>query len=666
MLLVDDVRRDIRQWINPPEFMRKYEFATDEMEDNTGDWIYQKHEYKSWEASEAEESNSTRPELEQLDLHGRALWIHGEYERDAFQRSTHKIPGKPGSGKSFLSVSVIDRLRAFTHRDKQRVVLFFHFDADDRTSNNATSAYRSLLSQVFQKYYNTPDMLDRFSFSMADSHGQKTASAFEVAELLHLCISTLEDKCFIVLDGIDECDDDGRFISGLLTIICNCSSTKLLVFSRPTVAALNDHIPQSLQIPMAYENQCDIQHYLERRIESFIDRGYIPASADKARLLQHLTIGANGMFLWAFLIMKYLDTDVIDQESRVSAIYDITMPDNLDKMYSRILQRIQESNSAERDWAVKVFSWLIYAATPGPFAPEELQACLNPTAGRLDPARFVQTIVRVCGSLVELDTIGHFQFIHISVKEYLVTKPNGFRQPVHRVHAILAAIYLEHLTTHFPAEPLAEKLCEPWKLRYAHPLTYTAVSNLMYHCVQALLCVLERYPPLSQESVIVDVSIVRDLMEIFIPQLRKFLDTQSYLLVWIEISCLLRIPIRSSLVYEDSLRKLSVCLTNHTGSAHVDTISRASADLMDLLSIATEIERDWGTQLRDDSSVLWREVVAFHRLRAGPREAQVMKVTSLLSDRPETSGIGCENLKTISRVRNDGKAMMVLSVWPSK
>ncbi|KAH7176107.1 NACHT domain-containing protein [Dactylonectria macrodidyma] len=643
---IDDIKNDIRQWINPPEFMRIYESAIDEMEENTAGWLFQKDEYKSWESFEVSRIGA-QTEPEQADAQGSVLWIHG----------------KPGSGKTFLAASVIDRLKASARRDKHRVVLFFHFDAEDGTSNNTASAYRSLLSQLFQRYSKSPDMIDRFSFSMADSHGQKTASMFELADLLNLCISTLEDKCFIILDGIDECDDDGRFVSGLLGTISNCPSVRLLVFSRPTVTLLNDQIPQKERIPIADANRGDIQHYLERKIESFIERDYLPPSADKARLLDHLTIGANGMFLWAYLIIKYLDTDAIDQESRVSAIFDITMPDDLEKMYSRILQRIQDSNSAERNMATKVFSWLIYAARPGPFRPEELQVALNPTANvQLEPARFVQTIVRVCGSLVELGADGQFHFIHLSVKEYLSTQPNGFKQPLHRVHAMLAASYLEYLTMRLPAEPLTADLHEPSRLLAAYPLAFTAVSHWMQHCVHAFLCVVKHR---SGEKVFVDADNVGDLVEMLIPKLRKLLDNKPCFLVWIDISYRLSVRIWNSIIWKPSLDDLSLYFTHHSCGIHADTVSRILTDLVNLLLCAEEIQREWGAQLLHDPSTLWGEVAAFHKLSECPL-AEVMKVTSLQAERPETGEAGQDSLKTISRVRSDGKAIMVLSVWPSR
>ncbi|WXC42265.1 hypothetical protein QX201_002045 [Fusarium graminearum] len=571
---IDAVRNDIRQWIDPPEFMRRYESMIDEMEEATAEWLFRKDQYKKWESFEACDEEISQ---------GKVLWIHG----------------KPGSGKSFLSASAIDLLKDSTRSDKDTVVLFFHFDADDPTSNTITAAYRSILAQLFQRYSNSRSMMDRFCFSMADSHGQKTASMFEVVDLLDLCIRTLEGRCFIILDGIDECSDSGRSLSELLTTISHCQFAKLLLFSRPTVAFLNEWVPPHGRLGIGDENSSDIHQYLERRIEAFIDRDYLPVSVQKERLLHHLTLGADGMFLWARLMIKYLDTDTMDQESRVSAIFEITMPDDLDRMYLRIIQRIQLSNSIERDWAVRVFSCLTHAAAPGPFRPEELRLFLSPNLkNHLPLARFVQTTVRVCGALVELGSDGQIRFIHISVKEYILSQLADFGHPPHRAHAMCAEIYLEYMITHLPSEPLPAELHDYSTLLDAFPLARAAVCNWMHHCVNALFAMKDDHSN-GKHGGSINLEIVRELVDTLIPRLQK-------------------------------------------------------------------IEKEWTSQLLQDPAIVWREVEAFHRLAENPSVPPVMRVTSLCAKKPESLEGGNGSLKTIHRIRNDGKAIIVLSIWPSR
>ncbi|EWY97489.1 hypothetical protein FOYG_02324 [Fusarium oxysporum NRRL 32931] len=639
---IDAVRNDIRQWINPPEFMRRYESIIDEIEETTTEWLFQKDQYKKWESFDGGDKEISQ---------GKVLWIHG----------------KPGSGKSFLSASAIDLLNASARSNKHTVVLFFHFNADDPTSNTITAAYRSILAQLFQKYSDSRSMIDRFSFSLADSHGQKTASMFEVVDLLDLCLRNFEGRCFIILDGIDECSDNGRSLSTLLTTISHCPFAKLLLFSRPTVAFLNEWVPPHERFPIGDENSSDIQQYLKRRIESFVERDYLPASVQKERLLHHLTLGADGMFLWAHLMIKYLDTDAMDQESRVSAIFDITMPDDLDRMYFRILQRIQLSNSIEREWAAKVFSCLTYAFTPGPFRPEELRLFLSPNAKKHLPlARFVQTTVRVCGALVELGSDGQIRFIHISVKVYFISQAAGFGHPPHRAHAMCAAVYLEYMVTHLPSEPLPAGLHNHLTLLDTFPLVKVAIGNWMHHCVNALLA-MKNDPSDRKDEGSTNIEIIRDLVDILIPRLHQFLDNQFCFLSWIEMSYRLSVSVtKSCLVWKASLKELSSNLTNHSCGVYSDSVSRTLTDLIDLVSRTEDIETEWNSQLLQDPAIVWREVEAFHRHAEHSPAAPVMKVTSLCAEKPGTLEAENGSLKTISRIRNDGKAIIVLSIWPSR
>jgi hypothetical protein len=624
--------------------MGRYESAMDEMEENTARWLFDKDEYKRWEASEAcRTGRSSKPD--RANAAENFLWVHGEFEWKPYIVLAKRIPGKPGSGKSFLSSSVIDRLEESARKDKDKVVLFFHFDAGSRTANTVTFAYRSMLSQIFHRFSKLTDMIDRFSFSMAESHGQNTASVVEVGELLDLCLRTMEDRCFIILDGIDECDNSSRSLEGLNSIVSECPSVRLLLFSRPTVTVLNDWIPKDCQVPIADENRDDIQHYLERRIDAFIKRDYLPADVDQERVLNHLTIGANGMFLWAHLMIKYLDTDAIDQESRVAAIFAITMPDDLDNLYTLILQRMKSLNSAERAWASKLFSWLIYAADPGSFQPEALQSALNPTAKfKTEPARFVQTIVRACGSLVELGTDGAFRFVHLSVKEYLCT-------------------YLDCLTQQLPAEPLSTSLRESWKLLTVYLLAHAAASHWMHHSVNAITCAVNYNGSLNEDILPINHDAVGDLLETLIPRLHRFLSNPSYFLVWVEISYTLLTSLRASSNWQASLKNLSVYLSRPSCPIHNDDLSQIAAGLLDVALRSEEIEKDWGERLLHDTAIIWTEVAAFHELDSA---TAIMKVTHLEPKRPETTEVGKESLKTISRVRDDGNVIMVLSVWPSR
>ncbi|KAF5535036.1 hypothetical protein FNAPI_12200, partial [Fusarium napiforme] len=586
-MLADAVRNDIRQWINPPEFMSRYESIIDEIEDATTEWLFQKDQYKNWESFEGDDQEGSESKV---------LWIHG----------------KPGSGKSFLSASVIDLLKTSARSDKQTAVLFFHFNADDPTSDAISAAYRSILAQLFQQYSNSRSMIDRLSFSMADSHGQKTASPFEVVDLLDLCLRTFEGRCFIILDAIDECRDHGRSLSELLSTISHCRFAKLLLFSRPTVAFLNEWVPPHGRLPIGDENSSDIRQYLERRIESFIQRDYLPASVQKERLLHHLTLGADGMFLWAHLMIKYLDTDAMDQEGRLLAIFEITMPDDLERMYSRILQRIRTSNSIEREWATK----------------PECEDALTKSSLRADDAE---------------------SFVH----------------PPHRAHSMCAAVYLEYMVTHLPSEPLPACLHNYFTILDTFPLAKVAVWNWMHHCVNALLA-MKKDPLNGKGESSPNIDIMGELVETLMPRLRQFLDNQSCFFSWIEMSYRLSISFRSTLViWKTSLKDLSK-LISHSCVAYSGSVSRILTDLVDLASRAEDIEAEWNSQLLQDPAIVWREVAAFHKHADDSPAAPVMKVTSLCAEKPETLQTENGSLKTISRIRNDGKAIIVLSIWPSR
>jgi hypothetical protein len=78
--------------------------------------------------------------------------------------------------------------------------------------------------------------------------GQKIASKNELCDILRLCLQGLPNT-YIILDGVDECEDSNDIISVLFQA-CETSSTRLLLFSRPIVAELEKRLTNSDQILM--------------------------------------------------------------------------------------------------------------------------------------------------------------------------------------------------------------------------------------------------------------------------------------------------------------------------------------------------------------------------------------------------------------------------------
>jgi NACHT domain len=111
--------------------------------------------------------------------------------------------GNPGSGKTILASSIIDKLeeQEALKRNEHQICYFF-FKYDSPIANTAAAAYKAILAQILWRSRHDKDLIDRFVFIMANkSEGQLAASPAVLLELLQLC---LDSNSTLILDGIDE------------------------------------------------------------------------------------------------------------------------------------------------------------------------------------------------------------------------------------------------------------------------------------------------------------------------------------------------------------------------------------------------------------------------------------------------------------------------------
>lgn len=242
---------------------------------------------------------------------------------------------------------------------------------------------------------------------MQNCAGQLQASRLELIDLLKLCCEEL-GNVYLIIDGIDECSDSQDLLK-LLRSIDSCSSAKMILVSRPNMSNMRRALAISQRVTMdKHAVSDDIRAYFSHCIDSLIDSDDLPA-ADPSTLVDHLARGADGMFLWATLMIKHLHSVVLTPEKRLSIIEQVTYPEGLDKMYDRILDLIAQSTSLEQTVAQQVFCWLTCCRQP--LTAHQLFEAIH-----IDEPRSVEKvsseidafhdmITVVCGALVSTCTI---------------------------------------------------------------------------------------------------------------------------------------------------------------------------------------------------------------------------------------------------------------------
>lgn len=169
-------------------------------------------------------------------------------------------------GKTILASVIIEELR----KDSQATVLFFYCRHLDPERTTFISLLRTLISQLLQK---TPDLLP-YVYDTAAHDGESRLVDEETAKrCLQLCLDACF-RCYIVIDGLDECERDARReISRVLrdTIESQPSNDadrlRALFISQDDSAARRDlcDLP-SLKITPDHNNT-DIRNFVQSRVD---------------------------------------------------------------------------------------------------------------------------------------------------------------------------------------------------------------------------------------------------------------------------------------------------------------------------------------------------------------------------------------------------------------
>ncbi|KAI0410830.1 hypothetical protein F5X98DRAFT_381374 [Xylaria grammica] len=207
--------------------------------------------------------------------------------------------------------------------------------------------------------------------------------------------------------------------------------------------ARRDRMEGSCQWPLSMED------YLVWRSSGDLEPG------GDTSLAQHVSFSERVLLLCA-------GTNVTKPRDRHQFIADALSFSGLDGLYKAILSRLDQKSTREKKLALAIFQWI--AAAPYPLSSISLHTVLAVTPGEetsdLDYlVGFPECLPKLTGSLVEINPFGRPSFIHLSVRELLVSQrsasvPSFSLKYPHLVHAQIAATCLSYLTHDVPRRPL--------------------------------------------------------------------------------------------------------------------------------------------------------------------------------------------------------------------
>ncbi|KAL2202471.1 hypothetical protein CC79DRAFT_1313249 [Sarocladium strictum] len=391
---------DVREWLSPPDPSTDFHEALKQRHANTGKWFLQSKKYQDWRTT----SHAF-------------LWLYA----------------RPGAGKTVLSSTIIENLRA--SEVEVRTTLFFYFTFRDTSKQTLQSMLSSL---VYQLYTNVPATQDLV-------HAAKGSSTPPIPVLLSLFkdMTRKIGSANIVLDALDECPPEGGANRELIAWIKDCKTwevdLRILVTSR-----YENHIRSQFQDwAESFETLELNAEHTENDIASYIhyavrDHGGLKRWQKRedvqTEIEDSLAKKADGVFRWVSCQLTVLESC----KSLVTLRRAMRkLPRTLNETYLRILNAIPEE---DQPYTVRILQLLAYSENS-----MELNALIDALAveigqepafteeHRIEDPREVVAYFSGLARLVPLEgpydrylgTTYEVQLAHFSVKEWLVQSTPG-------------------------------------------------------------------------------------------------------------------------------------------------------------------------------------------------------------------------------------------------
>ncbi|RMJ06853.1 hypothetical protein CDV36_013538 [Fusarium kuroshium] len=419
---------EILQWLSSIPHLSDHDAARAGRVHGTGEWLLRHQVYNDWWNTSA----------------SMVLWLHGI----------------PGCGKTKLSSKVIDGLMDLgsSNLDSEGLA-YFYCDRNQEDHQQPTRVLQSLVRQLATK--TTKELIMSF---IVDLYDQRKSTGFAMSQLTVLECRDLAVKMLsrysqttIVIDGLDECNKETRYIlMDALEEFLNSSSHPVKIF----IASRNDtdlkaryESGQHLEI-QATDNQQDIEQFIEDKLDKSPQFRSKISSQTQTKIVSTFKTKSQAMFQWAALHIDDLlklrrDQDVLQ--------YLDDLPEGLKNAYDKIYHDIKSRKGSWGRVADRAFQWLMGSYRP--LRPDELvaAACQDPDTTTVFGVDIdIDFVLDACHNLITVVETDAFddgsgsvrhakvcRFAHLSVQEYFETHHWSRKQVNRAMASVCLAVLLE-------------------------------------------------------------------------------------------------------------------------------------------------------------------------------------------------------------------------------
>ncbi|KAJ5937238.1 hypothetical protein N7454_004893 [Penicillium verhagenii] len=328
--------------------------------------------------------------------------------------------GKIGVGKTVISANVISKLHESSKANK---IISHHFCcADNKATLSARNIIGSLACQILDSQINSHHIEDLQSLY------DKTQD-LDTEDVTELVLSRLEDdkSFFIVIDGLDECDEKECYevIANLMRLHeYDARTIKIFFASRPDIEAqlFSATKPQYRVMVTEERVKPDMDTYIDVMLSRCLEEGKLKLRDGTliVKISQALRDGSGGMILWTRLFMEELCAQGSDRKISEALTQ---LPRGLAKLYNQRLRRVMSKQNGEQAKALLRFCAFLRRPLTLPEYEDLLGIKLEQESH--DPGNcpndMAQVISDCCGLVFVEEEDSTVHYVHHSVGEHLLS-----------------------------------------------------------------------------------------------------------------------------------------------------------------------------------------------------------------------------------------------------
>jgi Cdc6-like AAA superfamily ATPase len=204
------------------------------------------------------------------------------------------LTGIPGAGKTILASNIIDDCR----KKSTFVTSFFYCHYEAQGMNSAVGVLRGLLYQLLEQY---SQLLPHCHTKQTNS-GEPSLRSMTIAKKLFEDFCMTVPKVFIIIDGLDECEQIERrqLLECLIDVVGQCDATepgrlRIMIVSQSyqdirkilhssSVARV---VPRIINLSLC-DNESDIKTYVRSKVDRIVSK--FELTDDIAEYLRNLTV----------------------------------------------------------------------------------------------------------------------------------------------------------------------------------------------------------------------------------------------------------------------------------------------------------------------------------------------------------------------------------------